>query len=241
MIRQTNHLRLPARLILPHYLLFENQKSGTLKRAHRPKEKGRDATVPTFLDLSQHHCQYIRGQRWRFSVLLELEPKSDRIQKALDYAKKNLKRTLSVEELADVAHLSPRQFTRAFRAETRQSPAKAVEHLRVESARLMMERDRHSMDEVANETGFADRDRMRRAFFCGRRDNHRRRFVAIPDLRFDLGSTSHNLRRTKTLSNVQGEFVFLGRERDEDERPDRADIVEKVQNRGLPKGHHFAI
>ena len=104
------------------------------------------------------------GGQSQFSVLLDLEPKSDRIQNALDYAKKNLKRTLSVEELADVAHLSPRQFTRAFRAETRQSPAKAVEHLRVETARLMMERGRHSMDEVASETGFADRERMRRAF-----------------------------------------------------------------------------
>jgi transcriptional regulator GlxA family with amidase domain len=69
-----------------------------------------------------------------------------------------------VEELAEAAHLSPRQFTRAFRAETGQSPAKAVEHLRVEVARLMIEQGRHSMDEVANETGFADRERMRRAF-----------------------------------------------------------------------------
>lgn len=104
------------------------------------------------------------GGQSQFSALLELEPKSDRIQNALDYAKRNLKRPLSVEELAEVAHLSPRQFTRAFRAETRQSPAKAVENLRVESARLMMEQGRHSMDEVANETGFADRERMRRAF-----------------------------------------------------------------------------
>ena len=104
------------------------------------------------------------GGQSQFSALLELEPKSDRIQKALDYAKRNLRNTLSVEELAEVAHLSPRQFTRAFRAETRQSPAKAVENLRVESARLMMEQGRHSMDEVANEAGFADRERMRRAF-----------------------------------------------------------------------------
>src|SRR5258707_9278069 len=104
------------------------------------------------------------GGQSQFSALLELEPKSDRIQNALDYAKRNLKSTLSVEELAEVAYLSPRQFTRAFRAETRQSPATAVENLRLESARLMMEQGRHSMDEVANETGFADRERMRRAF-----------------------------------------------------------------------------
>jgi len=60
--------------------------------------------------------------------------------------------------------LSPRQFSRAFRAETGQSPAKAVERLRVEAARVLMEQGRHSMDAIAEETGFADRERMRRAF-----------------------------------------------------------------------------
>ena len=104
------------------------------------------------------------GGQSQFSAMLELEPKSDRIQNALHYAKENLRSTLSVEELAEVARLSPRQFSRAFRTETRQSPAKAVENLRVEAARLMMEDGRHSMDTIAQETGFADRERMRRAF-----------------------------------------------------------------------------
>jgi transcriptional regulator GlxA family with amidase domain len=104
------------------------------------------------------------GGQSQFSTLLELEPKSDRIQSALDYAKSHLRNILSVEELAGAAHLSPRQFSRAFRAETGQSPAKAVEHLRVEAARLMMEEGRHSLDVIATETGFADRERMRRAF-----------------------------------------------------------------------------
>jgi transcriptional regulator GlxA family with amidase domain len=69
-----------------------------------------------------------------------------------------------VEQLAQAAHLSPRQFSRAFHAETGQSPAKAIEQLRVEAARLMMEQGRHPIDVVAAETGFADRERMRRAF-----------------------------------------------------------------------------
>jgi transcriptional regulator GlxA family with amidase domain len=104
------------------------------------------------------------GGQSQFSALLELEPKSDRIQKAMDFAKQNLRNVLSVEELADVANLSPRQFSRAFRAETGQSPAHAVENLRVEAARLLMEQGRLSMDTIADETGFADRERMRRAF-----------------------------------------------------------------------------
>jgi transcriptional regulator GlxA family with amidase domain len=96
--------------------------------------------------------------------LLKLEPKSDRIQRALVYATNNLDAELSIEQLADAAHLSPRQFSRAFRAETGQSPARAVEKLRVEAARLMIEKGRHSIDVVARETGFGDRSRMRRAF-----------------------------------------------------------------------------
>lgn len=76
------------------------------------------------------------GGQSQFSTLLELEPKSDRIQRAIDYANRNLRRELSVEELADAAGLSPRQFSRAFKEETGQSPAKAVENLRVEAARL---------------------------------------------------------------------------------------------------------
>ncbi|MBA1143424.1 GlxA family transcriptional regulator [Mesorhizobium neociceri] len=104
------------------------------------------------------------GGQSQHSALLALAPKSDRIQNALAYAKRNLDTPLTVGELAEAAHLSPRQFSRAFRAETGQSPAKAVENLRVEAARLMMEQSRHSIDIIARQTGFADRDRMRRAF-----------------------------------------------------------------------------
>ena len=90
--------------------------------------------------------------------------REDGIQSALAYAKRNLNKPLTVRQLAEAAHLSPRQFSRAFRAETGQSPAKAVENLRVEAARLMMEQSRHPIDVIARQTGFADRDRMRRAF-----------------------------------------------------------------------------
>jgi transcriptional regulator GlxA family with amidase domain len=57
------------------------------------------------------------GGQSQFSALLELEPKSDRIQSALAYAKRNLDKPLTVRQLAEAAHLSPRQFSRAFRAD----------------------------------------------------------------------------------------------------------------------------
>lgn len=109
---------------------------------------------------------YLRrpGGQSQFSALLDLEPRSDRIRRALIHARENLKNPLTVEELAEAAALSPRQFSRIFREETGQSPAKAVELLRLEAARIMLEDGRHALEHVARDTGFADRDRMRRAF-----------------------------------------------------------------------------
>ncbi len=126
------------------------------------KDLGAEVARLVSKSLVIHHRR--AGGQSQHSALLELDAKSDRIQTALEYAKRNLRTPLSVEQLADAAHLSPRQFSRAFHAETGQSPAKAVENMRVEAARVMMEQGRHPIDVVANETGFADRERMRRAF-----------------------------------------------------------------------------
>jgi transcriptional regulator GlxA family with amidase domain len=109
-----------------------------------------------------HHQR--SGGQTQFGALLELEPRSDRIQQALDYAKRHLRQPLSVDELAVAAKLSTRQFSRTFRVETGQSPARAIEVLRVEAARAMIEGGKQTIDEVARETGFADPERMRRAF-----------------------------------------------------------------------------
>jgi transcriptional regulator GlxA family with amidase domain len=104
------------------------------------------------------------GGQSQFSALLELEPKSDRIQRSLAHARENLHKPLSVEDLAEVAHLSPRQFSRAFKSETGQSPAHAVENLRVEAARNLIDAGGLALGVVAKETGFGDSERMRRAF-----------------------------------------------------------------------------
>ncbi|CNH03838.1 transcriptional activator FtrA [Yersinia enterocolitica] len=104
------------------------------------------------------------GGQSQFSALLELDARTDRVQSALVYARANLSGMLTVNILAEVARLSPRQFSRIFRNETGQSPAKAIERLRVESARLMLETSRHPVEVIARETGFGDRERMRQAF-----------------------------------------------------------------------------
>jgi transcriptional regulator GlxA family with amidase domain len=126
------------------------------------KDLGRDMAGTIARRLVMHHRR--AGGQSQHSELLELAPSSDRIQKALIFAKAHLANALTVDELAEVAALSPRQFARAFRAETGQTPAKAVEQMRLEAARLMLEETRHPMDQIARESGFVDMRRMREAF-----------------------------------------------------------------------------
>ncbi|NWE25871.1 GlxA family transcriptional regulator [Pseudomonas gingeri] len=103
------------------------------------------------------------GGQPQSSVLLE-EPRGDRIQIALAYAQNHLNTELSLERLAQAAHLSTRQFSRAFREQTGTSPAKAIEKLRIDAALVLIQEGRHPIEAIARQTGFGDSERMRRAF-----------------------------------------------------------------------------
>ncbi|QND53136.1 GlxA family transcriptional regulator [Phyllobacterium sp. 628] len=104
------------------------------------------------------------GGQSQFSAMLELEPDSDRVRRALVFAREHLHEALPVERLAEAACLSPRQFGRAFRAETGETPAKAVERLRAEAARVRIESGNEPIESIAISVGFTDPERMRRAF-----------------------------------------------------------------------------
>ncbi len=104
------------------------------------------------------------GSQSQHSAMLELVRPGDRFGELLSWARSRLAEPLSVERLADQAALSVRQFTRAFTASVGLSPAKAIERLRLESARAALEDGTSSIEAVARDHGFGDPDRMRRAF-----------------------------------------------------------------------------
>lgn len=104
------------------------------------------------------------GGQSQYSLLLALNPSSDRIRSALSYAREHLHQPLTVADLADAACLSERQFGRLFRAETGQTPAKVIEQLRVEAARVRIEESGEALEAIARGVGFSDPERMRRAF-----------------------------------------------------------------------------
>lgn len=127
------------------------------------RDHGSDLARRVARGMVMHHRR--SGGQSQHSTLLDLDSPNDRIQTVLAYAKRNLRRPLDTADLARVASLSPRQFTRLFRAETGTTPAKAIEALRLEAARFMLGQSRLPVEEIARETGFGNRERMRRAFF----------------------------------------------------------------------------
>ena len=126
------------------------------------RDIGRERTREAARMMVIHHRR--AGGQSQHSALLEIDAKSDRVQNALQFARRNLTEDLSVEQLAAAACLSPRQFSRVFRAETGLSPAKAIENLRVEAARFLLEQSRVPVETIAEEAGFGHRERMRRTF-----------------------------------------------------------------------------
>jgi transcriptional regulator GlxA family with amidase domain len=100
----------------------------------------------------------------QFSALLDLDAGGGRFGSLLAWMRENLGRRLTIDSLADRAGMSERNFARAFLAETRLTPAKAVERLRLEAARLAVEDGARPIDVIARAAGFGDPERMRRAF-----------------------------------------------------------------------------
>jgi transcriptional regulator GlxA family with amidase domain len=101
------------------------------------------------------------GGQAQHSALLELE--APRFAGLNAWMRDHLRDDLSVEQLAAQAAMSPRNFARAYAADTGVTPAKAVERMRVEAARAALARG-GAIQQIARRTGFGDPERMRRAF-----------------------------------------------------------------------------
>jgi transcriptional regulator GlxA family with amidase domain len=104
------------------------------------------------------------GGQSQFSPLLEMERTDGRFGKLWDHVRTHLRDPLSVAELAQVSCMSPRNFSRVFKEEVGVAPAKAVERLRVDTARAALERGGPSIQQVAAACGFGNPERMRRSF-----------------------------------------------------------------------------
>jgi transcriptional regulator GlxA family with amidase domain len=106
------------------------------------------------------------GGQSQYSVELrqQLQDARGRFDDLHDWIRAHLDADLSVPALAAAARMSPRNFARVYPRETGDSPARAVEKLRLEAARRLLEATHEPVRLVAKLTGFGDDERMRRAF-----------------------------------------------------------------------------
>lgn len=80
------------------------------------------------------------------------------------WIRNHLTHDLQNQKLADRVCMSARTFARVYLTETGNTPAKAVESMRVEAACRMLTESSMRISTVAIKSGFGDDERMRRAF-----------------------------------------------------------------------------
>ncbi|WP_299391406.1 GlxA family transcriptional regulator [Pelagibius sp.] len=106
------------------------------------------------------------GGQAQFSSLLTIQcaDATGRFEALHAWMADNLAADLRVERLAERVHMSPRSFARHYREVTRRTPAKAVEAMRIDAAKALLEGTAQSVTAVARACGFGNEERMRRAF-----------------------------------------------------------------------------
>ncbi len=89
---------------------------------------------------------------------------AERYKRVLDFIEANLERTIAVEELADVAAISPYHFSRLFKETLGQSPHQFVMRFRVERAKKLLADANAPLIDIALSCGFADQAHFSRVF-----------------------------------------------------------------------------
>lgn len=111
---------------------------------------------------------YLRrtGGQSQYSALLSAQTSSsaDLFAELERWILENPAEDLRVERLAERAGMSPRNFARRYHEARKATPARAVEAIRVEAARRILEERDLRLVEVAHCCGFSDETHLRKAF-----------------------------------------------------------------------------
>ena len=126
-------------------------------------DHGRDAA----LAVARQLVVFLRrpGNQTQFSAQLQAQvAQREPLREVQHWIAEHPGADLSVDALAERARLSPRQFARAFTAETGMPPGRYVDRVRLEAARRRLEDTRDGVEQVARFCGYHTPEAMRRAF-----------------------------------------------------------------------------
>jgi len=117
--------------------------------------------------IARHLVLFLRrpGNQSQFSALLRAqEPDREPLRKVQRQVLDDVAGLHTVEAMAERVHMSPRNFARAFRAQTGVTPARYVESVRLEAARRRLEDTTEPLQGIARACGFGSAETMRRSF-----------------------------------------------------------------------------
>ncbi|MGW2559255.1 GlxA family transcriptional regulator [Streptomyces sp. NPDC001514] len=121
----------------------------------------------TALSIARHLVVFLRrpGNQAQFSAQLAAQTaQREPLREVQAWITEHPDDDLSVDALARRARLSPRQFARAFRAETGMTPGRYVDRVRLEHARRLLEDTGDGIEEISRACGYGTPEAMRRAF-----------------------------------------------------------------------------
>jgi transcriptional regulator GlxA family with amidase domain len=126
-----------------------------------------DAGKEAALEVARQLVLFVRrpGGQAQFSAQLSADTaEREPLRELQAWIADHLTEDLTVEALAARAHMSPRNFARAFKAEIGMTPAAYVERARVERAQQALQASHAPVALVARSSGFGTVGTMRRAF-----------------------------------------------------------------------------
>lgn len=126
-----------------------------------------DLGAPASLAVARHLVMYVTrpGNQTQFSAPLAAQAKATgRMGALLDWLLAHLGDDITGERMAEQVAMSSRHFRRVFADTFGTSPARFLEHLRLEQACMRLTRDKAPIDRIASGVGFRSADVFRRAF-----------------------------------------------------------------------------
>lgn len=105
-------------------------------------------------------------------TLLARVPQSDlieswndrRVIEVVNFIEKHIEQKISNENLAEIAGMSQNAFARLFKEQTGMSPQNFLVHKRITKACMLLRYSKHSIEDVAEMSGFCDRYYFTRVF-----------------------------------------------------------------------------
>ncbi|WP_095082580.1 GlxA family transcriptional regulator [Pseudomonas sp. Irchel s3h17] len=118
------------------------------------------------LDVARQLVVFLKrpGGQSQFSVTLDLQRQGNRFDELHAWIAEHLTLDLGLSALALQAGMSERSFIRHYRADTGQTPARAIEQIRVETARRLLCDTVVPIKRIATQCGFGSEETLRRSF-----------------------------------------------------------------------------